>query len=311
MPASPPPEPATAMNALLLILICITAGALAVRVSHPDGLVGALNWWVLYIALPALVLDQASRLQWAMDLLFPALAMWLVFLGAWVVLAGIGRWRGWSRGQIGALVLTCGLGNTAFIGFPLIEALRGQQALGGAVIADQLGSFMVLSTLGIFVATYYAGHRLDPRRLVRQVLLFPAFIALMVATLARLAGGLPAPLAEVVGRLGLTLVPLALFSVGMQLRLRAPGHDLGPMLCGLGWKLIAAPAMIWAVVLLLGMRGEVVQIAILQAGMAPMISAGILAQQHGLAPALASRVVGLGILASLVSVPLLDQLLRL
>lgn len=298
------------MNALLLILVCIIAGALAVRVSHPDGLVGALNWWVLYIALPALVLDQASRLQWALDLLFPALAMWLVFLGAWAVLAAIGRWRGWTRGQIGALVLTCGLGNTAFIGYPMIEALRGGQALGSAVVADQLGSFMVLSSLGVLVASLYSGQRFRPLRLARQVLLFPAFIALVMATLARLVGGVPAPLAEVAARLALTLVPLALFSVGMQLRLRAPGHDLGPMLCGLGWKLVAAPLLVWAVVMAVGLTGDAADVAVLQAAMAPMISAGILAQQYGLAPVLASRVVGVGILVSLVSVPVLDQLLR-
>ena len=47
----------------------------------------------------------------------------------------------------------------------------------------------------------------------------------------------------------------------------------------------------------------------LQAATAPMISAGILAQQSGLAPKLANTVVGIGIVLSLATVPLWNTLL--
>ena len=50
---------------------------------------------------------------------------WLVFfVPAGVVLLLVRR--GGSREHLGALALCCGLGNTAFVGLPLIEALAGK-----------------------------------------------------------------------------------------------------------------------------------------------------------------------------------------
>ena len=61
----------------------------------------------------------------------------------------------------------------------------------------------------------------------------------------------------------------------------------------------------------LGVGGMVFTIAVLQAAMAPMISAGILAAQNDLEPELANTVLGAGILLSFLTVPLVDQWLRL
>jgi predicted permease len=53
----------------------------------------------------------------------------------------------------------------------------------------------------------------------------------------------------------------------------------------------------------------ILTIAVLEAAMAPMISAAILAEQHNLEPQLANAVLGIGIVLSLVTVPLADHLL--
>jgi predicted permease len=47
----------------------------------------------------------------------------------------------------GCLILTAGLGNTSFLGFPIIEALYGQEGMKTAILVDQPGTFVVLSTL--------------------------------------------------------------------------------------------------------------------------------------------------------------------
>ena len=292
------------MDALLLVILCLGAGTLVSRLKHPENLSTSLNWWVLHIALPALVIDQIMRLQWSFNMLYPGLAMWLVFLGSWALLGTVGRWRGWTKGQIGALVLTCGLGNTAFVGYPLIEALRGAESLGTAVIADQLGSFLVLSTLGVIVAAFYAGQSVSAKQLAKRVLLFPAFIALVFAiSIQTTIGTLPLAMMDIAARLGATLTPLALFSVGLQLRLIMPGNEAGLMAWGLSWKLILAPLTVLAISMAVSLPEATRSITVLQAGMAPMITAGILAQQHGLAPGLANRIVGIGIILSLFTVP--------
>ncbi len=298
------------MSAFALVCICLALGMLVARwTKMPSGAPAAINFWVLNVALPALVLVQVPRLQLDASLLFAALAPWSVFLGSAVLFALLGRRLGWTAGTIGALTLTCGLGNTAYLGIPLVEALRGRQALGPAIIADQMGSFLALSTVGVAAAAYYSGTTAKASDLARRVLLFPSFVALVVAVLVRAAGGWPAWCVDVLSRIGDTLTPLALFSVGLQFRFGDLAHHAPRVAAGLSWKLLLAPLLVCALGWLFRVHGLVLTVAVLQCAMAPMITAGILAEQHGLNPPLANAVVGIGILLSLATVPIWNVLL--
>jgi predicted permease len=298
------------MHALLLLVTCLALGALVAQLARPPaGLAEALNWWVINVALPALVLSIVPGLPVSAELWFPAVAMWFVFVGGWAVFAAIGRAAGWSGARVGALTLTCGLGNSAFIGLPLIEALRGREALPVAAIADQAGVFLSLAIGGSLVAALYSGGHVSASSVARRVLLFPPFIALIIGLGLGAAGGLPATVEPLVQRIGETLVPLALFSVGLQLRLGLEAGQAAPVAVALGWKLALAPLAVWLIGRAAGIEGAVLEVTVLQAAMAPMISGAILAQQNRLEPALANAVLGLGILLSFLTVPLADRLL--
>jgi malate permease and related proteins len=298
------------MHALLLLVTCLVLGALVARLARPPaGLADALNWWVINVALPALVLSIVPELQISAALWFPAVAMWFVFAGGWAVFAIIGRAAGWSGARVGALTLTCGLGNSAFIGLPLIEALRGREALPVAAIADQAGVFLSLAIGGSLVAALYSGGQVSAAAVARKILRFPPFIALIVGLGLGAGGGVPAAIEPLVQRIGETLIPLALFSVGLQLRLGLEAGQAAPIAVALGWKLALAPLAVWLIGRAAGIEGSVLEITVLQAAMAPMISGAILARQNGLEPALANAVLGLGILLSFLTVPFADQLL--
>lgn len=299
------------MSAFLLLITCPLLGwVFAQRGWMPAGAHAAVNAWVLRIAFPALVLEQIPRLSWEPALLFAAAAPWVVILGAATLIPWMGRYFGWSRASIGALVLTCGLGNTAFIGLPMIQALAGPQALGPALIADQLGSFLAVSTAGVVLASVYAGDRIDVREVARRLLRFPPLSALLIALIVRALGGWPEPVAAVLHRLGDTLTPLALFSVGLVFQfgaLRGRGHLV---VAGLAWKLVFAPLAVLLIALVSGISGLPVMAGVLQSAQGPMITAGILAQEHRLDPELVTLVVGVGILLSFATAPLWYLVLR-
>ncbi len=300
------------MSAFLLLITCPALGWLFARRGWmPAGTHGVINAWLLRVAFPALVLEQIPRLQWDSTLLFAAATPWIVILGAATLIPLVGRRLGWSRASIGALVLTCGLGNTAFIGLPMIQALAGPQALGPALLSDQIGSFLALSTMGVILAGLYAGDRIEPRELLRRLMRFPPFIALALALLVRLLfGGWPEPVSFVLHRLGDTLTPLALFSVGLVFRFGALRGRAQLVAVGLAWKLVLAPLAAVALALVSGVGGLPMTVGVLQAAQGPMITAGILAQEHRLDPELVTLTVGLGILLSFVTAPLWFLLIR-
>jgi malate permease and related proteins len=298
------------MSALLLLVACLVLGALVARIAHPPAtLPQGLNWWVINVALSALVLHLIPTLRFDWQFWFLSASQWLVFLGAWAAFATLGRALHWSRARIGALTLVCGLGNTAFIGFPMIEALHGREGVKLALVADQLGCFLALAIGGTIVAALYSGKSASAKAVTRRVLTFPPFVALVVGIAIGLLGGWPPAVDAIFDRLGATLVPIALFSVGLQLRLQIQRDQATALGLALGWKLALAPLLVWLGGLAIGVSGAILTIAVLQSAMAPMISATILAEQNDLEPQLANSVLGVGIVLSLLTVPLADYLL--
>jgi predicted permease len=298
------------MSSLLLLIVCLALGVFIARVAKPSPVLAqSLNWWVLNVALSALVLHLIPKLQIDWRLWFLAASMWFVFVGAWLFSLVLGRAMRWSRERIGALTLVSGLGNTSFIGFPLIETFRGQEGVRLALVADQAGCFIALAVGGTIVAAAYSGGRVTPGAIARKVVFFPPFVSLIAGVLVARFGGWHPAVEDVLARIGATLTPLALFSVGLQLRLGFERGQASGVVAALAWKLALAPIIVWAAGFALGVAGPILTIAVLESAMAPMISATILAQQHNLEPTFASTVLGFGILLSFATVPLANALL--
>lgn len=298
------------IDSLVLIAGCLALGWLVARFgTPPPALAKSLNWWVLNVALPALVLELIPRVQLDRHLWFLPASMWLVFFGGWAIAVLVGRWLGWSRARIGAVTLCAGLGNTALVGFPLIEALRGKEGLALAAFADQLGCSIALAVGGITVAAVYSGGKPEARVIVRRVLLFPAFIALVVGFVVNVSGGWPPALESFVGRVGATLTPVALFSIGLQFALHLDRSRLGAAVLALGWKLAVAPLVIYFLGVAVGAGGLVLTVSTLEAAMAPMVSTVILASEYHLDHEVATTALGAGLILSLISVPWMGHLL--
>lgn len=287
------------MSNLLLLILCFGAGILLRRWRRmPDNAPATLNSFIIHVSLPALTLLTIHDLHFSGDIVLVAAMAWLVFGLAAGFFWLAGRWLALPRRTTGALILVGGLGNTSFFGLPMVEAFYGKEGLATAIIADQLGSFFVLSVLGITVAGIYSSGRPAARDIVKRIGLFPPFIALLIALLL-----IPVEYADwfsmLLKRLGDTLAPLALLSVGMQLQWGHIAEHKRNLALGLGFKLILAPLAIWLLyVQWLGAQGLAIQVTLFEAAMPPMITAAIVAGEHDLDPPLANLMVAVGLLLS-------------
>ncbi len=290
------------MANIILLAVCLVAGIILKKTGRfPQTTPAALNGFIIHISLPALAILHIHNLKIDASLGLTAAMAWLLFAGAWAIFSFAGKALKLSPPTIGALILVAGLGNTSFVGLPMIEAYFGKEHLGIGIIADQLGSFMVLSTLGILVATIYSSGDVTPRQMARKILMFPPFQALILAFILRPLP-FPAWTVTILEKLGSTLTPLALVSVGFQLQFSGLRAVLKPLSIGLGYKLLLGPALIYTLyVTLLGSSGTVMQVTIFEAAMAPMITAGIIAIDHDLDPPLVGMMVGIGIPLSFVT----------
>ena len=298
------------MNNYVLLGACLLIGLFLRRSGRlPDNAAASLNGFVVHISLPALTLTYVHGLKLDTSLILPALMAWVMF--------GVGcgffwlaaRALGFSRATTGGLMLTGGLANTSFIGLPMIDTFYGPQFLGLGILIDQLGSYFVLSTLGILVASLYSGHSMNTKTVIRKIVLFVPFQAFVLALLL-MPFEYPIWLDELLKRLGATLVPIALVSVGYQLQLSQVRGKAYALTVGLVFKLAVAPALILLLFAgVLGAEGPVLSVTVFEAAMGPMIGASIVAIDHELDPPLLTLMVGVGIPLSFLTLPVWWHLL--
>jgi malate permease and related proteins len=299
-----------AFDAFLLILVMLVVGMLAARSGvFANNAAEVLNRFVLYVCLPAAVLKFAPRLQFDLSLLGLIAVPWIVLLVSAAAVHALARLLRFSEGERAVLLLCVPLGNTSFLGYPLVQAMLGDAALPHAVVYDQFGSFLILSSWGLWVLARYGGDAPPRLRDIGlRVLRFPPFLALLLA-LSVMPAEPPAPIAALLSRLADALLPVVAMAVGLSVRLRLPREELAPLASGLVLKLLLMPALAWLLLPVLGLAGVQAQTAVLETAMPPMITAGALAISHGLAPRLAAALVGYGIVLSLISLPLWHALL--
>ncbi|MBF0242763.1 MAG: AEC family transporter [Desulfamplus sp.] len=271
-----------------------------------------LNLFVIYISLPALVLLKIPELTFSSNLLVVGLMPWgMLFFSSGLILLLASIFK-WEKSVTGSFLLVIPLGNTSFLGVPMVKTFFGDHAISYALLYDQLGSFLALATYGSLVIAFYgtAESRPNLKLICKKVGTFPPFIALITALLLKfIAISYPLPVINILKTLSSTLVPVAMVAVGFQLRLKIDSRLTSLIAIGLFIKLIAAPLVALAASKILGLEDEAALVSIFEAGMPPMVSAGAMAIIANLAPTLTAALVGIGIVLSFVTLPILYQLI--
>jgi predicted permease len=296
---------------IVMLFVCLLAGVVLGRTGRlPGNAYITINGFIIHVALPALILSQIHGLHFSRDMLWPVLMPWMLFamsIGVFVALARV--WR-FSPLTTGALIMTAGLGNTSVVGLPMIETFYGANQMATGILIDQLGTYLVLSTAGIMVACFFSSTKTSARTVLLKVSKFPPLIALVIALLLN-STEYPTWVVGLLHRLGDTLAPLAMVSVGLQLRFdQLSGRHLTLGL-GLGFKLVLAPILL--ALLFVGVfsrDGVMTRVTLFEAAMGPQIGGAIVAMQYGLNAPLVTLMVGIGITLSFLTLPIWYVVLR-
>ncbi|TGK11529.1 permease [Leptospira fletcheri] len=317
------------MSNFIVITICFTAGMMARRWGKfPPDSHRVLNSFLITISLPCLEFVPLRRAALDDHFLVLAAMPWFLFGTSFLLFSFLEKRLRWDFSTTACLCLSAGLGNTSFLGIPLIEVFYGRDSVPTAVVIDQLGTFLTLSIPGTYLGTKAALAANSGKSftdLLKRILSFPPFWGMIIALLSR-PFSFPPEFEQAISKIGDTLTPLALFSVGYQLiGMRKLNSDVpdaenfsgavrAPLAWGLVYKLILGPLLVWLVFggyyFMMGsdfgqnvgsVRLRDFKVLILEAGMAPMITGSLLAAEWGLNPRLSVSLVGIGIPLSFVT----------
>lgn len=292
------------MGNILLIFLCLGIGMLFQKMAvFPPLSHKILNQFVIYVSVPAIALYFIPEIVITKSIFFPLGIAWIGFGLSYLFFSILQRFLGWSDSLTGCLILTSGLGNTAFVGFPIVEAFFKEEGLKTAIVVDQPGSFVVLTTVAVWVATIYSRKTTDLKTVGKKMISFPPFIFFLIGMVMNIFGfHFHEEIKIVLEKLAGTVTPLSLVSVGMQLQFSRYSKHWGFLGIGLLFKLIITPLFFYVFyVLILNGKGLEVQVSLIQSAMPPMISGAILATMYGLKPKLSNMMVGVGIPLSLIT----------
>lgn len=268
-----------------------------------------INALIIYLGLPAFIFRAVHGATLRQDLWGVVAVAWAVF-GVTAVLAWFAsRMLKLPRHVAGGFIIAASLGNTGYIGYPIAQALFAEKGLPEAIFYDVFGTVGALVFVGLLIAQRFGDNdeaRVNP---LRELVTFPAVIALVVALLLRPVA-VPILVSSGLELLANMVAPLIMLSVGLSLRFDTLGREAVPLVSLAALRLVVAPVLALAAgVLLLG-PGVPLNVAVLQGGMPSMMLTLVVGERFGLDTDFIASAVFVTTAAAAVTLPL-AQLLAL
>lgn len=300
------------MQNFIVIGVFLALGVLSKRLfALPEKAPLYINKFIINCALPAVILLKLPQLTLDHNALLPMLAPWSLAVILSTLIFVMARKFQWPREIVGAVLILSLYSNSSYLGFPMVRAFFGDEGMPYAIMFDQLGNFIMFATgtpilLALFInddPDVEREQKISALAIVKRIFSFPPFYALL-AGLALNGVKYPVIVEQILSWLGLTLAPLAMFIVGLQLSWHVPAQFRQPLMIVLALRLLLSPALVLLFFLLTGHRELAARVTVFEAAMPTMVTAAIMAIGTNLSPRLCTAAVGFGLILSFVTLPL-------
>jgi malonate transporter and related proteins len=247
--------------------------------------IAGVNAFVFYFALPTLLFNLIATAQLKNILNAPFVAAYLsAGFSVFVVAALLGRLLfkvgpGEAALQGSAAVL----GNTGYMGLPLVAAVFGEAAAIPLVLGLTLEVTLIIPfTIALVEATKGSGGwSRVPSSVTGALARNPLIVAIFAGALISAIGlGLPTPVENFTDLLGGTAGPCALFALGATLASRSLSAGLGEVSYMTSFKLFVHPSAMWLTTQLFDVTSLWATVAVLAAALPVAANVFILARQY-------------------------------
>lgn len=291
---------------VLLMAVGYVAYAAGVMDRHSTR---KISGFLINVTIPALIISSmqvpfsSSRLLESEEMLLLTGALYIFsFLIAW----GVSRVLSRSPREEGVYQFALVFSNVGFMGFPVINAIYGSDALFFVAIFNLVFNIFVFS-VGIAMMTRGQSRAFDPK-----MLLNPGIVASILGFLLFLGSvEIPSPFIDSIDILGGVTTPLAMIIVGALLATFPVAEMIGTWRTAAASfvRLIALPVAFWFLLRPFVSDPLVFGVLIILAAMPAAANTSIFAEEYGSDARLASQIVFISTIFSLVTIPLITTVL--
>jgi hypothetical protein len=236
-----------------------------------------------------------------------AIAYLATILGAflaWLVM----RWQEYFMKTVyqaptqGSFILTAMVGNTGYLGYPVVLAMVGKEYFAWALFYDLLGTVVAAYGFGVALAAYFGGS-VNYWQVSKAILINPALWSFGFGLLFRQVN-IPLALEFWLDKLAWSAVGLSLGLIGMRLSKLSSWHSLPQAAMSLTIKMLLVPLILGITLPFFGLSKATAQVIILQMAMPPAFATLVLAETFNLDRNLAVTTLALGCILLLFTLPL-------
>jgi malate permease and related proteins len=238
----------------------------------------------------------------------PVFAYLAIFLGAFLAWLGIKGQVFWTKNSIeqqtqGSFILAAMVGNTGYLGYPIVLAMVGKEYFAWALFYDLLGTVFGAYGLGVALAARFNGRTGNYQTVFKALCINPALWSFAFGLLFR-QQSIPNLLESCLEVLAWTAVALSLILIGMRLSKLNSFVSVPQATASLGIKMFIVPLILGSTLPIFGLTGEVAQVIVLQMAMPPAFATLVIAETYDLDRELAVTALASGSIVLLVTLPI-------
>jgi malate permease and related proteins len=238
----------------------------------------------------------------------PVIAYLAILLGAflaWLAMKGQAYFTNTipQKPTQGSLILASMVGNTGYLGFPVILAMVGQEYFAWALFYDLLGSLFGAYGLGVALASHFGGSVGNYGQITRAILINPPLWSFGFGLLFRQVT-IPTVVEFCLDKLAWSAVALSLILIGMRLSQLNSWHRLPQASMSLVIKMLLVPLILSSILPFFGVTGSAARVIVLEMAMPPAFATLVIAETFNLDRDLAVTSLAVGVMVLLVTLPL-------
>ncbi|NLW17413.1 MAG: AEC family transporter [Firmicutes bacterium] len=301
------------LNQILVLFLILIVGYVARRLRvFGEEMTKGLSSFLLKVALPALIVDSLQQ-SFTPELLRASgqvlVIAFVVYLASGLLALLVGKLLKAPATDIGVYRFALMFSNVGFMGYPVVNAVFGSEAVFYAAIYN-LPFNLIVFTVGILIISL--GGQRETQKITPAMFFNPATVSVAIGFMFFLFSvKLPTPLAITVEQLGSLTTPLSMILIGALLANSNFKEMLG------NWRiyvvsslrLLVIPLTIWLVLRNVTTDPLLIGVPTIIGAMPVAANSAILAQEYGANSFLASQMVFVSTLLSVVTIPLIAYFL--
>lgn len=283
----------------LMILVGILLRKTKILSQNHSSLLSSI---VINISLPSLIFINIATADISGEMIYLPITAFAISFICMVIAFIYSKIRHYTKVKTWTIIILVALMNTAFIGYPIVLGVFGNEGFVRAIFFDMAMAIMLVF-FGMVLSSQFGG---DRKEVLLNGLKFVPLWALLFGILFNLFN---IPMGYVLENsltyLGNSTIPLIMLSLGLTINFADFKSYLSDTIFVCLVRLLIAPLLLYALLLYLGVSGLIMNVSVIESAMPTAMNALVLAITYNLDVELVSSVVFMTTILSVVTLPLI------